>query len=234
MRFVAVKSEEQQAVLTLHRARSLQLAERTALVNQIRGLLSEYGLVLPQGVGKVRSLLPEILEDGENALPGLAREVFADLYERLRDLDERIQAYDRRVAQLACASETAQRLMQVEGVGPLTATALIAAVGDARHFRNGRQLAAWLGLVARQRSSGGKARHGRITKRGDVYLRTLLVHGARAVLCRLKNPSDRKGRWALALKARRGFNKAVVALAARHARILWALLSKGTAYEVAT
>lgn len=233
MRFVPIKEVEQQAVLTLHRARALLVSERTALVNHIRGLLSEYGIIIAQGVAKVRVALPQILEDGDNALPGLAREVFADLRARLRSADERIATYDRRIAELARASEPVQRLMQVEGVGPLTATAITATVGDARQFRTGRQFAAWLGLVARQRSSGGKARHGRITKRGDVYLRTLLIHGARALMRHLVGRQDRKSRWVLALKERRGFNKAAVALAAKHARILWALLVRGTQYQLA-
>jgi len=233
MRFVPIKEVEQQAVLTLHRARALVVSERTALVNHIRGLLSEYGIIIAQGVAKVRVALPQILEDGDNALPGLAREVFSDLQARLRSADERIATYDRRIAELARASEPVQRLMQVEGVGPLTATALTATVGDARQFRTGRQFAAWLGLVARQRSSGGKARHGRITKRGDVYLRTLLIHGARALMRHLVGRQDRKSQWVAALKERRGFNKAAVALAAKHARILWALLVRGTQYQLA-
>jgi transposase len=233
MRFVPIKEVGQQAVLTLHRARALLVSERTALVNHIRGLLGEYGLIVAQGVAKVRVALPQILEDGDNALPGLAREVFADLQARLRSADEHIATYDRRIAELARASEPVQRLMQVEGVGPLTATALTATVGDARQFRTGRQFAAWLGLVARQRSSGGKARHGRITKRGDVYLRTLLIHGARALMRHLAGRQDRKSQWVAALKERRGFNKAAVALAAKHARILWALLVRGTEYQIA-
>jgi transposase len=234
MRFVPIKDEEQQAVLTVHRARSLLVSERTALVNHIRGLLSEYGVVLAQGVATVRKGLPEILEDAENGLPALAREVFAELYARLCGFDKRITEYDRRIEQLARASEAAQRLMQVEGVGPLTATAIVATAGDGQQFKNGRQFAAWLGLVARQRSSGGKARHGRITKRGDVYLRTLLIHGARALMRHLTGREDRKSRWVLALKERRGFNKAAVALAAKHARILWALLAHGRDYQVVT
>jgi transposase len=232
MRFVPIKDEEQQAVLTLHRARSLLIGDRTALVNQLRGLLSEFGVVMAQGVATVRKSLPALLEDAENGLPTLAREVFADLYTRLCGLDERIAHYDGRIAQLARASEPARRLMQVEGIGPLTATALVATAGDGRQFRNGRQFAAWLGLVARQRSSGGQARHGRITKRGDVYLRTLLIHGARAVMRHLAGREDRKSRWVLAVKERRGFNKAAVALAAKHARILWALLAHEREYQV--
>ena len=234
MRFVPIKDEEQQAVLCVHRARSLLVEERTALVNQLRGLLAEYGLVIPRGVARLRAALPGILEDAENGLPLLAREVFADLYERLRGLDTHIAAYDRRITHLARTMAAAKRLMQVEGIGPLTATAVVASVGDARLFNNGRQFAAWLGLVPRQHSTGGKSRLGRITKRGDVYLRTLLVHGARSVLMRRTEGTDAKSRWSAALQARRGFNKAAVALAAKHARILWALLAHEADYQPAT
>ncbi len=233
MRFVPVKDEAQQTVTMLHRMRSLLLSERTALVNQSRGLLGEFGLVVGQGIGRLRRRLPEILEDGENALPPLARELFADLYGRLRELDAKLGEYDQRIAQLARTSAPAQRLMQVEGVGALTATALVAAAGDGRQFANGRQFAAWLGLVPREYSSGGRVRRGRISKRGDVYLRTLLIHGARVVYRYLGERSDRKSLWLRQLAERRGVNKAIVALAAKHARILWALLAKGGAYEPA-
>jgi transposase len=231
MRFVPVKDIEQQAVLTVHRARQLLVAERTALVNQTRGLLAEYGLIVPAGIGALRRAGAALLEVPE--LPALAREVFADLADRLRALDERIAVYDRRVTQLARQTEPAQRLQQVPGVGPVTAMALVATIGDARAFKNGRQLAAWLGLVPRQHSSGGTRRLGRITKRGDVYLRTLLIHGARAVMRQLARRTDTTSRWVTALKARRGFNKAVVALAAKHARMLWALLVTGRPYQPA-
>lgn len=231
MRFVPVKTLAQQAVLTVHRARQLVVAERTALINQTRGLLAEYGLIVPVGVAALRRALPGLLETP--ALPVLARDVFTDLADRLRVLDERITAYDRRVAQVAQQTESAQRLMQVPGVGPITATALVASVGDARTFKNGRQFAAWVGLVPRQHSSGGTRRLGRITKRGDVYLRTLLIHGARAVLRQLARRTDAISRWVTALKARRGFNKALVALAAKHARILWAILATGQPYQPA-
>ena len=230
MRFVPVKNEEQQAILTVHRARSLLVGERVALVNQVRGFLTEFGIVLPQGRCYVRSKLPDILEDADNNLPYLAREVFADQYHRLCELDRIINEYDRKIDAMAKAKDTTKRLMQVEGIGPLTATALVATVGDIREFKNGRQFAAWLGLVPRQWSSGGKARHGRITKRGDVYLRTLLIHGARAVMRYLEKKDDRKSLWVKSIKERRGFNKAAVALAAKHARILWAMMSKGTDY----
>ena len=234
MRFVAVKTPEQQAVLTLHRARELVVAERTALANQTRGLLGEFGLVVNQGIAQVRRALPAILEDAENGLPGVARETFAELYERLVDLDRRVQHSDRRLTALAQEMEPARRLMQVEGVGVLTATALIATVGDASMFNNGRQFAAWVGLVPRQFSTGGKPRLGRITKHGDVYLRTLLVHGARGVLRHLGEPSDAKGQWVQRVKAHRGYNNAAVALAAKNARILWALLARGARYQPAT
>ncbi len=167
----------------------------------------------------------------DNGLPPLAREVFADLYERLVEMEQRIADYDRKVEQLAREDEVACCLMQVEGIGPLTATALVASVGDVRMFKNGRQFAAWLGLVPRQFSSGGKSRHGRITKRGDVYLRTLLIHGARAVMRFMARRDDARSRWVLSLKERRGFNKAAVALAAKNARVLWALMANGGEYR---
>lgn len=231
MRFVPVKDAEQQAVLCVHRARSLLVAERTGLINQIRGLLGEYGIVVGQGASRLRRALPELLEAADNGLPALAREVFAERYSHLQGLDERIEAYDQRLRALAQQMAPARRLMQVPGVGPLTATAVVATVGDAQMFRNGRQFAAWLGLVPRQHSTGGKPRLGRITKRGDAYLRTLLVHGARSVLCR--PGEDPRRRWAQALVQRRGFNKAAVALAAKQARLLWALLARPDDYRPA-
>jgi transposase len=188
-------------------------------------------VIVPAGISALRRALPGLLETP--ALPALAREVFTDLADRLRAVDERIATYDRRVDQLARQTEPVQRLMQVPGVGPVTATALVATVGNAHAFKNGRQLAAWLGLVPRQHSSGGTRRLGRITKRGDVYLRTLLIHGARAVMRHLARRTDTTSRWVTALQARRGCNKAVVALAAKHARIVWALLASGRPYQPA-
>lgn len=231
MRFVSVKSEEQQAVLMMHRARTLVVSNRTAQVNQIRGLLGEFGLVVPVGIKRLRTQLPQILEDAENGLPALARQTFANLLEQLHYLDEQIEHYDRQLQQLARQSEPAQRLMALEGIGPITATALVASVGNAQVFKNGRQFAAWLGLTPRQYSSGGMTRLGRITKRGDRYLRMLLVHGARALLRFVDRKSDTKSLWAKGLKGRRHMNVAAVALAAKHARIIWALLAKGTTYR---
>lgn len=232
MRFIPIKDEEQQAILTVHRARTLLVGERTALVNQIRGFLTEFGIVLPQGRRQIRAKLPTILDDEVMTLPHLLCSVLADQYRRLCELDHVIEGYDHQIESLARTDERAKRLMKVEGIGPLTATALIATVGDIREFKNGRQFAAWLGLVPRQRSSGGRVRQGRITKRGDVYLRTLLVHGARAIMRFIDNKHDRKSEWVKSIKERRGFNKAAVALAAKHARILWAILSKESDYEV--
>lgn len=234
MRFVPAKDEEQQAVLMVHRARSLMVASRTAQVNQIRGLLGEFGIVVPQGVHKLREQLPDILEDAENGLPGLGRQILAQLLEQVRYFDQQLQHYERRIAQIAAQSEPAKRLMAIEGVSPITATAMVASVGEAKTFENGRQFAAWLGLTPRQHSSGGKSRLGRISKRGDGYLRTLLVHGTRAVLRTVERRTDTKSRWAKALQSRSGNNVAAVALAAKHARIIWAMLAKGTDYRTAT
>ena len=231
MRYVPIKSEEAQAVLTVHRARTLLVSERTALSNQVRGLLGEFGLVFGQGMSTLKKILIRI-GGGDFSLPSVARETVADLHDRLRSLDSSIALYDRRIAQLARQSEPAQRLMRIAGVGPITATAMVASVGNARAFANARQFAAWLGLTPRQYSSGGKTKLGAITKRGDVHLRTLLIHGTRSVLLRARD-NDGKNRWVLNLKARRGANVAAVALAAKHARIMWAMLARGTEYRLA-
>jgi len=230
MRFVPIKTVEQQAVLTVHRARELLVTERTALANQIRGFLLEYGIALPPGIQRLRWELPAVLAPEDDTLPTLARTVVTELQARLRELDERIAGHDRGIAQVAKQNEAAKRLMQVEGVGPLTATAVVATVGDATAFPQGRHFAAWLGLVPKQCSTGGKPVLGRITKRGNVYLRTLLIHGARAVLQLTPKRTDAKSVWVEALRQRRGDNIAAVALAAKHARILRALLARGQQY----
>lgn len=230
-RFVLVQDVGQQAVLTVHRARQLLIAARTAWVNQTRGLLAEYGLIVPAGIGAVRRALPGLLETP--ARPAVAREGFTDWADRLRAVDARIAAYARRVDQRARQLEPAHRLRQVPGVGPVTATALGATVGDARTFRNGRPLAAWLGLVPRQHSSGGTRRRGRIPTRGDVYRRTVLIHGARSVRRQIARRTDATSRSITALQARRGFNTAVVARAAQQARILWALRATGRTSQLA-
>ena len=227
MRFVPIKSAEQQAVLALHRVRQGFVEERTAIVNRIRGLLAEFGIALPNTTAYVR-------RDGLAAaegLPHFARWALADLYEHLHLLDERISRYDRELEAQARLSEPAQRLMQIRGVGPLTAVAVVASVGCARDFASGRQFAAWLGLVPRQHSSGGRNRLGRITRHGDAYLRTLFVQGARSVLQTAKCHDDRMSRWVVSLQTRRGYHKTLVAIAAKNARIAWALLSKDQAFR---
>lgn len=233
MHFVAIKTEEQQAVLMVHRARTLVVANRTAQVNQIRGLLGEFGLVVPKGVARLRRELPGILEDAENGLPTLAREVLGGLREQFHEFDAHVTAYDRQIRVLASASEPARRLMKVEAIGPQTATALVASMGDPHVFKSGRSYAASLGITPRQHSSGGTERLGQITRRGDRYLRTLLVHGARAYLRVVDTKTDAKSAWARRLKERRHVNVAAVALAAKHARIAWAILAHGTEYRPA-
>lgn len=222
MRFVPVKSEEQQALLSLHRVRQGFIEERTALINRLRAVLSEFGVVLPNRVHWIKRGAAAAAE----TLPALARRAVEDLHAHLRLLDERIGAYDRELEAQAQASEAAQRLMQIRGIGPLTALAIAATVGDARDFSSGRQFAAWLGLTPRQHSTGGKPCLGHITRRGEGYIRMLLVQGARSVLQTAIRHADRLSRWALNVQARRGYHRALVAIAAKNARIAWALLSK--------
>lgn len=223
MRFVPVNSIEQQGQLLVHRARQGFVEQRTATLNRIRGLLSELGIVLPLKAAVVRREALDRLED----LPGWANTVIGDLLSEVARLDERIAQYDLHIRAMARQSTEAQRLMQLSGVGETTATALLSTIGNGRDFKCGRQLCAWLGLVPGQYSSGGKQRLGRITKAGDPYLRSLLVLGARAVLAAAKNKTDPISRWAVALAQRRGYWKAVVAIAAKNARMCWAVLSRG-------
>jgi transposase len=229
MRFVPVKTLEQQAVLAQHRVRQGFIEERTATLNRMRGLLAEFGQVLPQHASEVRRGLAQRLEQ----LPSRVAGALQDLLAHVRVLDERIGAYDRELQQHAHSEPNAQRIQQLSGIGPITASAIVASVGTAREFRNGRQFAAWLGLTPRQHSSGGKTRLGHITRRGDPYLRTLLIMGARAVLQSAARHTDRLSRWALALKARRGYHRTCVAIAAKNARILWVLLARGETLRMA-
>jgi transposase len=233
MRFVPIKTVEQQAVLTVPRARELLVTERTAVANQIRGLLLEYGVALAPGSQRLRRELPNVLSAADDTLPTLARTVVTELQARLLELEERIAGHDRQIAQVARQTDAAKRLMRVEGVGPIRATAVVATIGDAKAFHHGRQFAAWLGLVPKQFSTGGKPLLGRITTRGNVYLRTLLIHGARAVLQSTGKRTDAKSVWVEEVRRRRGDNIAAVALAAKHARILWALLAREQEYRLA-
>ena len=231
MRFVGVKTAAQQDQQSLHRIRSLAVAQRTALVNQVRGLLAEQGIEIGQGRARVRAALPGILEEGENGLSGEFRELVQDAYETLVRMDARLDELAARIARWAKADEQVQRLLGIPGIGPITATALLAAVGDVGTFRNGRELAAWLGLVPRQHSTGGCEQLLGISKRGDAYVRGLLIHGARAVLRVSGKKTDPRSRWVLAVAARRHQNVAVVALANRMARTAYALLANGEDYQ---
>ena len=230
MRFVPVKSADQQAMLCLHRVRSALIKDRTAMLNQLRGLLSEFGIVMAKGRYPAQAALIEILDDEQNGIPPLARRLLRDVHQRLLMLNEQLLGYDRELEHHAKHCPHAQRLMSIPGIGAVTATALIASIGDPGLFKNGRQFAAWLGLVPRQFTTGGVIRLGRITKQGDKYLRMLLIHGTRAVLATLKDKRDKLSQWTRALIERRGYKRATVALAAKNARIVWAVLSHQTEY----
>ena len=228
MRFVPIKSVEQQSQLCVHRVRQAFIEQRTATINRIRGLLSEFGIVLPLKADTVRRQAAACLED----LPGWANTVIGDMLSELTRFDERIEAYERHVAQMARQDARAQQLMQLPGVGVTTATALLAMIGNGHDFKCGRQFAAWLGLTPSQYSSGGKARLGHITKAGDPYMRSLLVLGARAMLNSAKNKTDATSRWATALAERRGYWRAIVAIAAKNARMAWASLALGERFAL--
>jgi transposase len=230
MRFVPIKEVAQQDLQALHRARERVVKARTALVNEIRGLLSEYGIVLPQSVAKFRRTFTATLEAERTKLTALGWELFAQLYDEFCALDKRLAAYNEKIAAIGAAHPVCQRLVTIPGIGPLTATALVAAVNEASQFKNGRQLAAWIGLVPRQHSTGGKARLLGISKRGDGYLRKLFIHGARATLRWIRLKTDRRSTWLRGLIERRGKNKAAVALANKNARIAWALLTSDQTY----
>lgn len=229
MRFVPVKSAEQQALLAVHRARRGFIVERTATINRLRGLLSEFGVVLPLRAVTVRRQALQAAEP----LPDLARRAVGDLLEHLRLLDERIMAYDRQIESQARLSEPAQRLMTIRGIGATTALAIVATIGNGHEFANGRQFAAWIGLTPRQHSTGGKARLGHISKQGDTYLRGLLVQGARSVLHTAAAHQDKLSRWVISVQQRRGYYRTLVAIANKNARIAWALLAKNQTLHTA-
>ena len=231
MRFVPIKTGEQQAVLALHRARQGFVKARTAQANQIRGLLAEYGIIIPQGIGHVAKRVPEILEDGENELPGVFRQLLARLAEHLNELDRQVGELEVQIQSWHRENEASRKLAQIPGIGPITASALVASIGDAKSFKNARQMAAWLGLVPRQHSTGGKPKLLGISKRGDAYLRTLLIHGARAVLRVAERKANYADSWLANLLSRRPKNVAAVALANKNARIVWALLAHDREYE---
>jgi transposase len=234
MRFVPIKSAAQQDLQALHRVREQLLKSRTALVNQVRGLLAEHGIVAPRGIARARRLLVETLTEPErHGLSEVFGETLLEIAERLRLFDQRIQAYDLRIERVFQHDERCQRLAAVQGVGPLVATAIVAAVGNAREFKSGRELSAWLGLVPRQHSSGNRSMLLGISKHGDRYLRTIMIHGARAALRCAERRRDPHSIWVTRLKLRRGANVATVALANKNARIIWALLTHDDQYRPA-
>jgi len=231
MREVGLKSVERQHTQQLHRARELAVRTRTAQANQLHGLLLEYGIESQKGVGMLLRRLPEVLEDAENELPPQGRMLMRALGDELRHQHERVGRFDEEIKAVADADPACRRLREIPGVGPLTATALVAAVGDASAFRNGRELSAWLGLVPRQHSTGGRTRLLGISKRGDRYVRCLLIHGARAALRWAGRREDRRSGWAKSVEARRGRNIAAVALANKNARAAWAVLAKESDFD---
>ena len=229
MRFVAVKSESQQAVLVMHRMRDQLVHERTALMNQIRSYLHEFGIVIAQGRAPLAKIFPIIDEDTQ--LPLLLRQSIAELADRLADLERRIQILDQRISAWSKQDNAAKALLTLCGVGPVTASAAVATAGNVSAFKNGREFAAWLGLVPKQNSSGGKSKLGAITKRGDRYLRTLLVQGARVVMiaaqkAKLTQKDNPMFDWIYKLLERRPSNVVAVAIAAKQARMLWAIMKK--------
>lgn len=231
MRFVPVKTVEQQSVLALHRVRQGMVKARTAQANQIRGLLAEFGLIVPQGIHHLPKLIPTLLEDEQDRLPGSFRELILRLLDHLKELHRQVDELETQILQWHRASPLSKRVEKVPGIGPLTATALVASVGDARNFANGRQLAAWLGLVPKQHSTGGKAKLLGISKRGDSYLRTLFIHGGRSVVKQAERQQALAAGWLGHLIGRRNKNVAAVAMANKNARTVWALLAHDREYQ---
>ena len=230
MRFVPIKNVEQQALLSLHCVRQGFVAERTAYSNRIRGLMGEFGFVIPQGMHYISERVHDLIEDANNELPGMFRENVDRLLQHLQELNRHVHELEMKIQGWHRSNEASQKLAAIPGIGPLTASALIASIGDAKNFKSGRELSAWLGLVPRQHSSGGKQNLLGISKRGDLYLRMLLVQGAHSVI----NASCRKGveaGWLPGLLKRRNHNVAAVAVANKNARIAWALLARERQYE---
>ena len=230
MRFVPIKNVDQQDIQALHRVRERLMGARTALINEVHGLMHEYGIVIPKGVAKFRQAVVEKLASAKDTLTALSQEMFGKLVEEFVAVEEQLRYYEHKLESLAQTHPECQRLMTIPGIGPITATALIAAVSSVDVFKNGRQFAAWLGLVPQQHSTGGQTRLFGISKRGDSYVRKLLIHGARATLRWAKLKTDGRSQWIRGLLARRGWNRTAVAVANKNARIVWALLSRGGSY----
>lgn len=233
MRFVPIKSIEQQDVQILHRIRERLVKQRTALTNQTRGMLAEYGIIMGKGRKAFKEAMPLILEDAENQLTVVSRALFCELKDDFNEIEDKLVEYDKMILQENKTNSTCQRLHGILGVGPITATALYAAVGDGKEFKNGRHFSAWCGLVPKQHSTGGKNNLLGISKRGNTYLRTLFIHGARSVLRHCLNKTDKFSLWAKALEERRGFNKACVAIANKLARISWVIMAREEEFKPA-
>lgn len=231
MRFVPIKTCEQQGIMALHRVREGIKEERTACINRIRGDLAEFGLVFGKSPKVLRAVLPDVLEDASNELSGTARLVLLRAFEHWRALDEQMRWCDQQIGLHVRSSPAARRAAQLTGIGEIGASALTASVADFKQFKAGHQFGAWLGLVPRQKSSGGKPSLGRITKRGDDYLRTLLIQGAKAAVMSAPKRDDPTSRWLVQLTARVGWQKACVAMANKNARILWAVMTRESAFD---
>jgi transposase len=231
MHFVPVKSSEQQGQTALHRLREGYKEERSACINRVRGLLAEFGLVFPRRPEALRKVLADVLEDASNELPGLVRRGLQRAHTHWLELDAQLHWCDQQIDVHVRTDVRARKAAQLHGIGPITASAIVAGVGEFKQFRNARQFGAWLGLVPSQNSSGGKTNLGGITKRGDDYLRTLLIQGAKAAVMTAGKRSDRLSRWLVQLRARAGWQKAVVALANKNARILWTIMTRDTAFD---
>lgn len=234
MNFVPPKNTVQQDIQALHRARQRLVAHRSATVCQIRGLLLERGIIIAKSLHRARRAIPLILEDASNDLSMRMRRTLAELFDLMISLDARVTFFDKEIGAVFKESEDCQRIAKIKGVGPKTATAVIAAIGDGKEFKNGRHFSAWLGLVPRQYSSGDNRVTLNITKRGDQHLRTLLVHGGRAVVRTARKEETPLNRWASQLKEKPGYNKAAVAVANKNARIIWAVLNSGEPYRAAS
>ena len=232
MRFVPIKELEQQDILLLHRVRELAMKQRTAQGNQIRGLLAEYGVIVPKGISHM-ARLPEILEEEASKLTPVAQEILTQLYEQLKIYRKQVNDYEDKIKQHAERDPRCIAIEEIEGIGPITASALVASISDPGAFKNGREFSAWIGLVPRQFSSGNKTILGGISKRGDRYLKKLLIHGGRSVVRTCEKKTDRKSEWVKDKLQRGGFNKAAVAVANKNARIVWALLATGECYRKA-
>jgi transposase len=231
MRFVPIKSIEQQSMLCVHRLREGLKEDRTACINRIRGLLAEFGLVFPKSPRELRAVLSDVLEDASNELGSLARLTLQRAQAQWHELDAHLGWCDERIAAHGQSNPAVKAAATLVGIGPVTASAVVATVGDFKQFKNGAQFGAWMGLTPRQRSSGGKNNLGGITKRGDTYLRTLLIQGAKSAVMTAHRRQDKISIWAAALRGRSGWQKAVVALANKNARVLWAVMTRGAAFD---